>query len=218
MKIELRPERPSDYRETENVTREAFWNHYTPGCNEHYLIHILRKCPAFVPQLDVVAVRGNQIVGNSVCLKSTLKTDDGKECEVLSLGPISVLPQYQRQGIGGQMLEYTKKQARSMGFRAIFLCGDPDYYSRQGFVAAERLGIRTADNMYAAALQVCELYEDALKNVKGRYVEDTIYDVDESAAAEFDKKFPRKEIVVGTPSQERFARISVLQKNADTKI
>ncbi len=138
MKIELRPERPADYRQTESVTREAFWNHFVPGCSEHYLLHVLRDAPAFVPQLDVVAVRGNQIVGNSVCLKSTLKTDDGKEYEVLTLGPISVLPQYQRQGIGGQLLEYTKKQARSMEFRAILLCGDPDYYSRQGFVAAGR--------------------------------------------------------------------------------
>lgn len=59
-----------------------------------------------------------------------------------------------------------------MGFRAILLCGDPDYYLRQGFIPAETLGIRTEDNMYATALHVCELYDNALANAKGRYIED----------------------------------------------
>lgn len=51
MEIELRNERFSDYPETENVVREAFWNRYSPGCYEHYLIHIMRYSRAFVPPL-----------------------------------------------------------------------------------------------------------------------------------------------------------------------
>lgn len=49
MDIKLRIEQPSDYNETENVTREAFWNHFSPGCDEHYLLHIMRNHPKFVP-------------------------------------------------------------------------------------------------------------------------------------------------------------------------
>ena len=86
--IELRQEMPCDYRETEHVIREAFWNHYTPACNDHYLIHIMRNCPAFVPELDIVAVKDGRIIGNSMCLKSYISGDDGKYYEVLSLGPI----------------------------------------------------------------------------------------------------------------------------------
>lgn len=141
--------------------------------------------------------------------------DDGNQYEVLSLGPISVLPEYQQQGIGGRMIALTKKLAPEMGFRAILLCGDPDYYLRQGFIPAETLGIRTEDNMYATALHVCELYDNALANVKGRYIEDKIYQIDKSAANEFDKRFPPKEIVVGTPSQKRFNQIVVMQKKAN---
>lgn len=91
MEIELRNERFSDYPETENVVREAFWNRYSPGCYEHYLIHIMRYSRAFVPQLDFVAVFDDKIVGNIVFLKSVIQADTGKEYEVLSLGPISVL-------------------------------------------------------------------------------------------------------------------------------
>ena len=170
MDIKLRIEQSSDYHETENITREAFWNHYSPGCDEHYLLHIMRNHPKFVPELDIVAEHNNKIVGNVVCLKSFIMADDGNQYEVLSLGPISVLPEYQQQGIGGRMIALTKKLASEMGFRAILLCGDPDYYLRQGFIPAETLGIRTEDKIYATDLHVCELNDNALANVKGRYI------------------------------------------------
>lgn len=214
MDIELRREQSSDYSETENVTREAFWNHYSPACSEHYLLHIMRDCPAFVPELDVVAVCDGKIVGNIVYMKSVIRADNGNSYEVLSLGPISVLPEYQRKGIGGRMIEYTRDIARRMGFAAILLCGDPDYYSRQGFLSAETFGIRTEDDMYADALQVCPLSERAMSGMKGRYIEDSIYQIDESAASDFDKHFPPKEIIVGTPSQKRFDEIVVKRRKA----
>ena len=159
VELKLRTEQPADYRETENVTREAFWNLYSPGCCEHYLLHVMRDSPAFVPELDLVAERDGRIVGNVVSLRAVLHGDDGTVCEVLSLGPISVLPECQRQGIGGRLISRTRELARELGFRALLLCGDPDYYLYQGFVPAEMLGIRTADNMCAMALHVCELYD-----------------------------------------------------------
>ena len=214
MDIELRREQSSDYSETENVTREAFWNHYSPACSEHYLLHIMRDCPAFVPELDVVAVCDGKIVGNVVYMKSVIRADNGNSYEVLSLGPISVLPEYQRKGIGVRMIEYTRDIARRMGFAAILLCGDPDYYSRQGFLSAETFGIRTEDDMYADALQVCPLSERAMSGMKGRYVEDSIYQIDESVPSDFDKHFPPKEIIVGTPSQKRFDEIVVKRRKA----
>lgn len=214
MDIELRREQPADYSETENVTREAFWNHYSPACSEHYLLHVMRDCPAFVPELDIVAVCDGKIVGNIVYMKSVIRADNGNSYEVLSLGPISVLPEYQRKGIGGRMIEYTRDIARRMGFAAILLCGDPDYYSRQGFLSAETFGIRTEDDMYADALQVCPLSECAMSGMKGRYIEDSIYQIDESVASDFDKHFPPKEIIVGTPSQKRFDEIVVMRRKA----
>ena len=99
MEIELRRERPEDYSETEQVVREAFWNHFGPGCDEHYLLHIMRGCPAFLPQLDIVAVHEGRIVGVSVCVRAVIKGDDGTDREVLTLGPIAVLPEYQGRGV-----------------------------------------------------------------------------------------------------------------------
>lgn len=215
MTIDIRLEQPADYRKTENMTREAFWNHFIPGCDEPYLVHIMRDSPAFVPELDFVAVDGDKIVGNAICVKAVIQGDDGQDHEVLTLGPLAVLPEYQRQGIGGKLIERTKQQARNMGFRAIVLFGDPNYYSKHGFIPAEQLGIRTADNMYMVAHQVCELSDGALAGVKGRYLEDKIYEVDAAAAAEFDKGFPAKERISGTPSQQRFEELVALRKPAN---
>ena len=50
----IRLEQPEDYRETEELVREAFWNIYHPGCSEHYLLHVMRDDPAFVRELDFV--------------------------------------------------------------------------------------------------------------------------------------------------------------------
>lgn len=215
MNLELRPEKSSEYFETEKMTREAFWNQYVPGCMEHYLLHVMRKCPEFIPELDIVAVDDEKIIGDVVCVKSHIEGDDGRKYEVLTLGPIAVLPEYQRKGVGAKLIEYAKKKAGEMGFRAIILCGDPDYYTRNGFVSAETFGIRTADNMYMAALHACELYENALSGLNGRYYEGKIYNIDEKMVAEYDKIFPVKEAIKGTPSQKRFEMMCTMMRRAD---
>lgn len=205
--IQLRPETANDYFKTEHVIREAFWNQYRPGCSEHYLIHLMRDCRAFVPELDIVAADGADIMGNVMCLKSHITGDNGRNYEVLTLGPIGVLPEYQGQGIGAMLISKTKETAQKMGFCSILLCGDPDYYTRRGFIAAETLGIRNEDNMYVDALHVCELYEGALGDAGGRYFEDGIYHVDERLVLEHDKLFPVKEAVHGTAMQKKFEMI-----------
>ncbi|MCI6054943.1 GNAT family N-acetyltransferase [Dysosmobacter sp.] len=214
MEWTIRREEPADYRETEALTRAAFWNQYAPGCVEHALLHRLRGCPAFVPELDLVAVRDGQIVGNCVCVTGCIRGDDGTERQVLTLGPISVLPPLQGRGIGGDLLRRTRALARDMGFRAILLCGDPDYYTRHGFSPAETWDVRTSDGMYAAALLGCPLYEGALDGAAGRYFEDPAYEVDPAEAEAFDRDFPPMEKVSGTAGQRRFLELAAMRRPA----
>lgn len=209
----IRSEQPADYRETEHVVREAFWNCYAPGCTEHYLLHIMRRSPGFVPGLDFVAVRDGRIVGSVVFQKAFIAGDDGKRRDVLAMGPIAVLPAFQRKGVGRMLINHARTAAAEQGHRAILLCGDPAYYSKVGFTEAEHFGIRTSENRYFAALHACPLYPDALKEAAGRYFEDDIYLVDEAAAAAFDRQFPPKERIAGTATQQRFEQISALQKD-----
>ena len=207
MDIIIRQEQPTDYSESEEVTREAFWNNFVPGCDEHYLLNIMRDDESFVKELDFVAEYDGKIVGNAVCTKAKIICDDFGSYEVLCLGPISVLPDYQGKGIGASLMEELKKAAKRLKYVGILLYGDPDYYSKFGFVPAEELGIRTADNMYADSLQAYQISPGSLLDVKGRFVESSIYEVDKNSAEEFDKKFPRKEKISDTPSQQKFKQI-----------
>lgn len=214
MNLKLRLEQVEDYRQTEEVTREAFWNYYAPGCYEHYLVHIMRNSPSFVTNLDFLALVDDKIVGNIMYVESDVVSDEGKEYTVLTLGPISVLPEYQGKGIGSTLIKHTKELAKQMGYPAILLYGDPDYYAKQGFIPAEKLGIRTQDNMYAAALQVCKLQENALSQITGVYRENKVYEIDEEKGEEFDLNFPPKEKITGIQCQERFIQISAMRKEA----
>lgn len=216
--IVLRNETESDYKAVENVTREAFWNHHGPGCDEHYLMHIMRKTDAFIPELDFVAEIDGQIVGNIVYTKAKIVDDQDVEHQVISFGPISVLPEYQGRGIGGLLIEHTKEIAKNMGFSAILIYGDPDYYERFGFVKAEHFDIGTPDDEYAVPLQACELYEVALANISGRFYEDEAFHMDENDAKTFDQGFPPKIYEEDLPSQLRFRELVGLRKPRIKKV
>jgi predicted N-acetyltransferase YhbS len=167
----------------------------------------MRKADSFIAELDIVAQVNGEIVGNIVYTKAKILDDSGVNHNVITFGPISVLPAFQGKGIGRNLIEYTKKKAKELGYKAILIYGDPDYYSRLGFVSAEKYNICTSDNMYAVPLQAIELYPEALSNIKGRFIEDKIYDIDEKAAKEFDKGFPSKDLLWDLPSQKRFQEL-----------
>ncbi|NCA66722.1 MAG: N-acetyltransferase [Clostridia bacterium] len=207
MDILIRREEKNDFREVEELTREAFWNIHFPGCSEHLLIHTLRDREEFIKELDFVATLDNKIVGNIVYARAKVVDDSGGEHNVITFGPVSVLPEYQNRGIGGKLIEHTKAIARSMGFNAIIITGDPEYYKRVGFVAAEVYDIRNSDGMFAAYLQLCELYDGAMKGISGRFYEGEAYSVDENQCEEFDKTFPYKEKAV-IACQARFLELT----------
>lgn len=205
--IEIREEKPSDYSESENVLREAFWNVYSPGCSEHYMVHRIRESDAYIPELSFVAIDTGKIIGYVTNVKSHIEGDDGKQHEVLSLGPIAVLPGYQRSGLGAALISKVKTTAKEMGFQAILLYGNPAFYTKQGFESAEKYCIRNSENMFAAALHVSSLHDGALDNLAGRYIENGIYEFDEDDLQIFDKAFPPKTRVTGTPSQLYFLKM-----------
>ncbi|SCZ05912.1 GNAT family N-acetyltransferase [Alkaliphilus peptidifermentans] len=211
--IKLRNETSSDYRMVEELTREAFWNHHVPGCDEHYLLHIMRKSDSFISELDFVAEIDGNVVGNIVYTRSKIIGDNGECIDVITFGPLSVIPEYQGKGVGRMLIEHTIENAKELGFRAVLIYGDPSYYSKFGFIEAEKYDIRTPDNMYAVPLQALELYQGALSDCGGRFYEDSVYEIDEIASKEFDKGFPQKDKLNGLPTQERFIQLVNMRKS-----
>ena len=208
--IIIRPTSRSDYPATEFVVREAFWNVYQPGANEHYILHLMRQWSSFLPELDFVAVDGDRIVGNVVCNHSYIESDDGRLCDTVGLGPIAVLPEYQRLGIGRRLIDRVRSTAGTMKFRAIVLFGDPNYYLARGFRAAEDYNIRTEENYYAAALMI-----DAWGSIgAGRYLENASQDYDAEEFRLLDSRFPLKRKFKDTPSQIRYRQVKAMRRRA----
>ena len=204
--FELRLEEEKEYFIVENITREVFWNHYVPGCDEHLLIHNLRKTNEFIKELDFVAINDNKIIGNIVYVKAKVINND-KEFTVLTFGPISVLPEYQNNGIGSKLINHTIKLSKEMGYKGIIIYGDPEYYKRFGFKESKQYKITNKDKKYPAALLVLELYPKALNGVEGIFDEGKAYEVDKNEMEEFDKKFIKKEKGY-SKTQDKFNEIS----------
>ena len=207
MDMEIRLEQKEDYRTVEELTREAFWNLHVPGCSEHLLAHNLRKCAAFIPELDMVAAAEGDIVGNIMFCRAVVEGGDGTKHDVITFGPLSVWPQHQGKGIGSALIKHAIHRAAEMGFHAVLIYGDPGYYTRFGFKPARDFGISTAQGTYMDALMALELYGGALAGTAGRFIEGDAYHVDEGELAEYDKTFPPKEKQV-TESQRRFMELA----------
>jgi predicted N-acetyltransferase YhbS len=195
MDIKLRLEEEKDYSAVENLTREAFWNVYRPGCDEHLVLHNMRNANEFIKELDYVAIYNNEIIGNIVYAKSKI-IGTIKEYEVLTFGPVSVLPKYQKKGIGKKLIVHTIKKSKEMGFKVIIIYGNPKYYEKFGFKNTKEYGITDMESNYNDALMVLELFPNSLENINGKFFEGEIYKINKEELEAFEKGFPYKEKLV----------------------
>ena len=114
--IIIRLETPGDYAEVENMIRESFWNVYRPGCLEHYVMHVLRSDPAFIPELDFVMEKDGQLIGQNMFMKTVINGDDGRDIPVLTMGPICVRQDLKRRGYGKILLDHSLEKAARLGY------------------------------------------------------------------------------------------------------
>ena len=179
-KITIRLETKDDYRNVENLTREAFWNVYRPGCMEHYVLHCYRDDPAFVPELDFVM----ELDG------------DGRKVPIMTFGPIGISPAYKRKGYGKKLLDYSMEKAKEMGAGALAITGNILFYGKSGFVPAKTKGIRYADDPEADYFLIKELTPGFLDGISGTYKDPVGYFVcekDPEGFERFEATFPKKE-------------------------
>ena len=201
----LRLETEKDYHNTETMAREAFWDLSVPGCSEHLFMHDLRKHEAFIPKLDYVAEKDGKIIGCVMYSRSYLIDENGEKKTVLTMGPLCVLPEYQRKGYGKALLEYTFARAAELGYDVVINFGNPDNYVARGYKSCLKYNVCFEGDFFPAALLVKELKEGALDGRKWFYYPSDVDKPcdDEEAVAEFDKLFPPKE-KGWQPSQEEF--------------
>lgn len=191
MTVTIENERPEDYRAVEELIKRAFWNVNFPGCDEHYLAHILRDKSDFVPELDLVLKLDGQIIANIMYTKSRLVDKDGNEKTILTFGPLGVLPEFQRQGYGKRLLDHSLEKAKELGYETVVIFGNPENYVTSGFKNCKKYNVAISEGVYPVPLLVKELHEGALAGKSWIYKESAAYEYDSKAAEEFDKDFPQ---------------------------
>lgn len=194
--IKVRLEEEKDYRIVEEVTKEAFSyperieRSKIGCCLEHYIVHSLREKDG-INELSFVAEIDGKIVGHIIYSKAYILQPNDTKVEVLNFGPLSVLPKYQKKGVGTALMKHSIECAKELGYGAILFFGRPEYYPRFGFVDAKEFKVTDCEGYNYPAFMAMELKKDYLKDITGKFHEALIYndDLNREHAKAFNDQF-----------------------------
>ncbi|WP_283683396.1 GNAT family N-acetyltransferase [Parablautia sp. Marseille-Q6255] len=206
-KIIIRNEKKEDREIVEKITRQAFYNLYVPGCVEHYLVHIMREHEDFIPELDFVLERNGDVIGNIMYTKATLTDENGNEKDILTFGPVSILPAYQRMGYGKMLIEHSFQAAMQSGYDTIVIFGSPANYVSRGFKSCKKYNVCIENGKYPAAMMVKELVPHVLDGHKWIYQDSPVMAISEEEAKRYDDTLEPMEKKY-LPGQEEFYILS----------
>ncbi|SMG31610.1 GNAT family N-acetyltransferase [Sphingobacterium psychroaquaticum] len=161
--VKIRPESPNDILTIQTVNTAAFGQP-----NEAQLVNKLREnATHFIPELSLVALMNNEIVGHILLTTNKIVDATGNEVESLSLAPMAVAPFLQKKGIGSQLVQHAIEKAKQLGYHSIIVLGHEKYYPKFGFKPASTFGIKAPFEVPDDVFMALELTTDALKNVAG---------------------------------------------------
>lgn len=159
--INIRSEKPEDFQAIYEVNRQVF-----QGEAEAKLVNNLRKTKGFISQLSLVAEKDGRVVGHILFSVIHINTSADK-IPVLALAPMAVLPQYQNNGIGTQLVKEGLKRCKDLGHKAIVVVGHKNYYPRFGFTPAKEKGLRLPFDAPDEAFMICEVEPKFLDRATG---------------------------------------------------
>lgn len=152
----IRREEPKDYETVYSVIKDAFDSAEHSDGNEQNLVNALRKGTAFIPDLSLVAEIDGKIAGHIMFTRATVGKDT-----VLVLAPLSVIPEYQRKGIGISLIREGHKIAAGLGYGYSIVLGSQKYYPKAGYLPADKFGIKPSFDVPGENFMACKIKEDA---------------------------------------------------------
>lgn len=189
------------FAETEVLFRDAFWNLYREGCDEHVVARLIRESDDYLPQYSLVARNDGKIVGCILYTKSRVEYNDSV-VPTATFGPVAVAPDCQGKGIGSRLISESIQRIMNDGiYKAVAIFGYPHVYRKHGFVPSKNFGI-SSDGLFPQGLQIIETEQNILPTGGRLVISDLFSQVVDVDA--FDKSFPPKE-KFKIPSQQVFA-------------
>ncbi len=158
---QIRPEGREDQAAIHQVIHDAFGQE-----NEARLVDALRRSPAFIPELSLVAAEEGRVLGHILFTRIVVK-DGAQRHPALALAPLAVTTEMQKHGVGSALVRRGLHDARDLGHDVVIVLGHPEYYPRFGFTPAQPLGITAPFEVRSEAFMALGLRPDALAVVRG---------------------------------------------------
>lgn len=162
MNLKIRQENKVDFTEIYEINTLAFKQE-----NEAKLVNLLRESNAFITELSLVAAIDSRIVGHILFSRIIIIDNNQNEFESLALAPIAVRPDFQKNGIGSELIRVGLDKARELKFKSVIVLGHKHYYPKFGFLPTNKWDIKSPFDVPTEAFMGIELIEDGLKNVRG---------------------------------------------------
>ncbi len=194
--VTIRLVNENEYTDIEKVVRQSFWGLYRPGCVEHFIVHQAREKNWLIKALDYCITVDNNIVGHVMYTHANIRLNNGLDKDVLVLGPICILPQYQRKGLGKQLLDFTLNLATKYGYGAVVVIGNPKFFGKVNFVPAKNYNIyysKLPKDKPAPFFMIRELQAGYLDDTNATFEPNEAYSVTMDEVDQFDKIFDAKD-------------------------
>lgn len=166
--VSIKSEQKSQIDAVHAVIKAAFKQE-----NEVDLVKQLRDAKTYIPELSMVALVDDKVVGHAMLSPAFIEKADSERIEVLALAPVAVHPDYQNQGIGkkliNSLLALTEVRFGDI-YRGIIVLGDCSYYSKFGFVQASQFGVCAPFKCEAKNFMAMPITNNALANCQGEVV------------------------------------------------
>ncbi len=142
--MNIRRENPEDFPAIYSLIKTAFETAKVSDGSEQDFYEGLRAGENFIAELAFVAEENGKLIGHIALTRARVLDKDGTPAQLkaLLLAPLSVLLDYRGKGVGISLVDHALEAARTLGFEAVFLCGNPDYYGRFGFKSLEQTSVR----------------------------------------------------------------------------
>ncbi len=160
--MKIREEKATDHKVVEDLIHAAFKGQPYSDQSEHMLVRRLRKSPAFIPGLSLVAEDQNRVIGHILFTRIKIA-----QAVSLALAPVSVHPQFHNRGVGSALINEGHKRARDIGYGSVMLLGHAQYYRRFGYQKASDFHISFPFEAPDDNCMAIELIPGALSEVQG---------------------------------------------------
>jgi putative acetyltransferase len=165
MRVDIREEASEDHRGIHHLLVEAFERE-----NEAGLVDKLRKSPAYIPELSLVALVDGGLAGHILFTKNRIINEDGSQFESLSLAPLAVGAAFQKKGIGKQLISAGLTRAKVLGYSSVMVLGYEHYYEKFGFLPADTWHIVPPFKVPANVCMALELSPQSLRHISGTVI------------------------------------------------